>query len=263
MKSQVRSKTFRFFPVLVLVVVLAAGWLWLGNHYTVPIIMYHNIESNPAGKADTVSPEIFLRQMDFLKTHGYRVISLDNLVRGIQTGHPPGRKSVVLTFDDGYENNYTYVFPLLKRYGFPAMIFISPDFFGEDGFLSLDQILDMQKAGVQFGSHGMSQAYLPDLTDDQRYLEIWESRRILTADLNANVDYFCYPVGGFNDRIKDLVRRAGYQGALATNRGYDRFNKDVYELKRIRFSDKDKSPIVLWAKLSGYYNLFRKFKNPE
>ena len=263
MKRQGRIKTFRFAAVFVLAVAFVAGWLWLDSHYTVPMILYHNVDLNPAGKADTVSPEIFLRQMEFLKTRGYRVISLDALVQGIKSGRPLGKKSVVLTFDDGYENNYMYVFPLLKRYGFPAMIFVSPDFIGAEGFLSSRQILDMQRAGVQFGSHGMSQAYLPDLDDAQRFLEVRESRRILMADLNTGVDYFCYPVGGFNDRIKDLVLRSGYQGALATNRGHDRFNRDVYELKRIRFSDKDRSSLVLWAKLSGYYNIFRKLKNPE
>ncbi|MFA5261064.1 MAG: polysaccharide deacetylase family protein [Candidatus Omnitrophota bacterium] len=263
MKNESVLKTFRITAVLLLVLALISGGIWLNSHYTVPIIMYHKVEPNPAGKADTVSPEIFLRQMEFLKTRGYRIISLDDLVRGITSGHPPGKKSVVLTFDDGYENNYTQAFPLLKQYGFPAIIFVSPDFIGEEGFLSLTQIVDMQRAGIQFGSHGMSQAYLPDLSDAQRYLEVRESRRILMADLNAGVDYFCYPVGGFNDRIKDLVRQSGYLGALATNRGHDRFNTDVYELKRIRFSDKDGSPFVLWAKLSGYYNLFRKLKKSE
>ena len=256
-------KKFRFIAVIVLILVFGAGGVWLNGHTTVPIVMYHKVEPNPSGQADTVSPDIFHRQMDFLKTRGYRVISLDDLVRGIKAGHPPGRKTVVLTFDDGYENNYTQAFPLLRRYGFPATIFVSPDFIGEEGFLTLAQIADMQRAGIQFGSHGMSQAYLPDLSEEQRILEVGESRRQLMAGLKADVDYFCYPVGGFNARIKDLVRRSGYQGALATNRGYDRFNNDVYELNRIRFSDKDVSQFILWAKLSGYYNLFRKLKKPE
>ena len=256
-------KKFLFLAVIVLVLVAGAGGLWLNSHYTVPIIMYHKVEAVPQGSADTVSPAIFRRQMEFLKARGYRVIPLEDLVRDIQAGQPPAKKSVVLTFDDGYENNYTQAFPVLKAYGFPATIFVSPDFMGEQGFLTLAQIADMQRAGIQFGSHGMTQAYLPDLNEDQQYYEVQESRRILMADLKAGVDFFCYPVGGFNASIKDLVRRSGYRGALATNRGYDRFNSDVYELNRIRFSDKDTSSFIMWAKLSGYYNLFRKLKKPE
>ena len=69
-------------------------------------------------------------------------------------------------------------------------------------------------------------------------------------------------IGGFSGLIKDSLKNAGYKGACATNRGYDRYNRDVFELNRVRLSNNDDSDFVLWAKLSGYYNLFRKAKKP-
>ncbi len=236
---------------------------WLDSHYTVPVIMYHKVEVNPDNHSDTVSPETFRRQMHYLESRGYQVIPLDELILKTQRGDYLSKKAVVLTFDDGYENNYTEALPVLQQYQYPATVFVSPDFIGKEGFLSLAQMKEMQTVGLRFGSHGMSQAYLPDLTDDVRVHEIAESRRILQQVLEAPVDHFCYPVGGFNHRIKEFVQDSGYKGAMATNRGYDRFNKDVYEMNRIRFSDNDDSEFILWAKLSGYYNLFRKLKNPD
>jgi peptidoglycan/xylan/chitin deacetylase (PgdA/CDA1 family) len=103
--------------------------------------------------------------------------------------------------------------------------------------------------------------YLPDVHDQSRLEdEIMNSKKLLESNLEAEVDYFSYPSGGYTEEIKELVKKAKYRGACATNRGYDRFNTGVFELKRIRINNHD-SPIVMWAKLSGYYNLFRNFKN--
>ena len=246
-----------------LAVLVGAAMLVLGPRYTVPVIMYHRVEENPDAASDTVSPEVFERQMAYLRRHGYRVIPLDDLVAGTVAGQTFPRGTVVLTFDDGYENNYTNALPVLTQYRFPATVFISPDFMGRDGFLDWPRVRAMQQAGIRFGSHGLTQAYLPDLDEAQRRQEIADSRRRLREGLGEEVRFFCYPVGGFNDDIKRIVREAGYQGAMATNRGSDRWNRDVYEINRIRFSDQDTHPVKLWAKLSGYYNLFRKLKNPE
>jgi peptidoglycan/xylan/chitin deacetylase (PgdA/CDA1 family) len=102
---------------------------------------------------------------------------------------------------------------------------------------------------------------LPDVSDRARLEdEIINSKKLLEKNLQTEVEYFSYPSGGYTEEIKEMVKEANYQGACATNRGYDRFNTGVFELKRIRINDSD-SMIVMWAKISGYYNLFRNFKN--
>jgi peptidoglycan/xylan/chitin deacetylase (PgdA/CDA1 family) len=233
------------------------------DKYVVPIIMYHNVEPLVTFQPDTVSPANFKQQMEYLYHNGYQVIGLDALVAGIKAGKRFARKSVVLTFDDGYANNYTYAFPILRAYQFPAIIFISPDFIETKKFLNWQQIHEMQAAGICYGSHGKSQAYLPGLDPQKLTDEIVRSKEILENKLKEPIRHFCYPVGGFTENIKKMIREAGYESALTTNRGSDRYNRDIFELKRIRFSDKDNLDFVLGAKLSGYYNLLRKLKSPS
>jgi len=248
-----------------LIVFILAGigiFFWLTPRYVVPIMMYHNVDYTDVPKANTVSPENFDRHMAYLRDHGFRVISFDELVRLTSQARPIFRKSVVITFDDAYEDNYRHAYRILKKYGYPATIFAPSDLIDMEGYLTWEQMREMQSAGITFGSHSRHHAYLPDLTPAEQKDEIAVSKRILEQQLGVPVHYLAYPIGGFSQPIKQMVREAGYHGAAATNRGYDRFNRDVYELNRIRFSDQDNRNDYLWIKLSGYYNLFRAAKNP-
>jgi peptidoglycan/xylan/chitin deacetylase (PgdA/CDA1 family) len=201
--------------------------------------------------------------MAYLKDYGYQVLGFDEFIKLKAASGPAPRKSVVITFDDGYEDNYTNAFPVLKKYGYPAIIFLPTDLIGQKGHMTWEQVAEMSRYGIAFGSHGRRHEYLPDLTVEQQRDEIFESKRILQERLRQTVDYFAYPIGGFNDTIKKMVQEAGYKAAASTNRSYDRYNKDLFELNRIRFGDKDVRNDYLWIKLSGYYNLFREAKNPH
>src|SRR5476651_304410 len=101
---------------------------WLRDRYFVPILTYHHV-GIPSGKwrLNTVSEKSFEYQMCFMKRHGFEVISFDDLVEGIKKGHMFTRNTVVLQFDDGYEDNYKYAYPILKKYNFPAMVFLISD----------------------------------------------------------------------------------------------------------------------------------------
>jgi len=244
--------------------VVASGFLlWISNQYVVPIMMYHNVNYTDEPKPNTVSPENFERQMSFLREHRYRVLSLDELVEKIKSGKKISRKSVVVTFDDGYDDNYSYAFDILRKYEIPATIFIPSDLIGTKGYLIWDQVKEMLKNGIHFGSHSRYHSYLPDIPSAGQKEEIEGSKRVLEEELGVEINYFAYPIGGFSEQIKQFVKDAGYKGACATNRGYDRMNKDLFELNRIRFGDNDDNDFVLWAKLSGYYNTFRKTKSPN
>lgn len=251
--------------ILVLIVALSvAGWQWLDSKYTVPIMMYHRVNSSGTERGDTVSPERFRQQMEFLRKFDYQVISLDELVKGIKDKKKIPRNTVVITFDDGYEDNFTHALPILQEYRYPSTVFVCPDFIGKvregEAYLSWEQLEMMKNAGISLQSHAMTHAYLPELNlDDMRY-EIEESKRILEEELNVPVEYFAYPIGGFTPDIKEAVKKAGYKAAFTTNRGHDRFDKDIYEINRIRFSEKDDSQLYMWSKLSGYNNLLRKMK---
>ena len=199
--------------------------------------------------------------MDFLKTHHYNVIGFDELVEGIRNNKKFPPKTVVLSFDDGYENNYTAAFPILKEYGFPAIIFLCSDFIGEKDFLTWLEIKEMQKHKIIMGGHTRRHVYLPDAPLTTQRDEIFGCKATLESKLGP-VDFFAYPVGGYNEEVKILVGEAGFKAACTTNRGNKRLNKDLYALKRIRLTDHDLG-ISLWFKFSGFYNQFRSLKPPH
>ena len=251
----------------VLVFVLTIGTIcyvtWMRDRYVVPILTYHHV-GIPSGKwrLNDVSEKSFDYQMDFIKRHGFEVISFADLVDGISKGHVFARNTVVLQFDDGYEDNYTYAYPILKKNNFSAMVFLVSDKIGTPGFLNWDEIKEMEKDNFLAGAHTRHHVYLPGVSLPQAQDEIAGSKKIIEDHLGHSIDYFCYPTGGFTADIKRMVKEAGYKAAVTTNRGKDRFNFDLYELKRIHMSNNDDqySGMILWVKLSGYYNLFRHFK---
>lgn len=249
--------------LFVFICCLAVFVFWAADKYTVPVVMYHNVARADVFRADTVSPENFEKHLKFLKTRGYCLLSLEELVDGMKAGRKFKRNSVAVTFDDGMKNNFLAAYPILKKYAVCAHFFVPVGRVGQDGVLSWEDIAVMKEGGMVFGSHSVNHAYLPGLSLDEQIHEIQASKKILEEKLNQSVHFFAYPIGGFNPQIKGLLQKSGYRAGFTTNRGTNRFTKDLYEINRIRFGDRDTNDFVLTAKLSGYYNLFRKLKKPE
>jgi len=230
---------------------------WISPRYTVPILMYHSISYEKG--TYFVTPENLAKQMEYIKRNGYDVITLDELAESIKDKRRFKRNKVVITLDDGYEDNFIYAYPVFKKFGFAATIFLPTDYMGKKGHLNWGQIRLMSKDKISFGGHTRSHLYLGDVSDIKvLWDEIGGSKKAIEQEIGVSADYFCYPVGGFNARVKEIVQEAGYKGACTTNRGTDRSNGDIYELKRIKMTnfDMDK-PFSFRLKLSGYYNLFR------
>ncbi len=242
---------------------------WLPGKFVVPVLMYHSIgiAGTERDRANTVSPGSFDRQMRFIKESGYRVLTVDEYVEITRSGGRFPPKSVVITFDDGLLDNFTNAYPVLIKYGIPSAMFVPSAYVGQvnSGWgqpqMSWDQLRAISAHGVTVGSHTSTHRYLPEISPDAARGQIVDSKAVLEGKLGRRVDYFAYPSGGFSEGIKAMVREAGYKAAFTTNRGEDRSNRDLYELKRIRPKDTDGS-IVLWMKLSGYYNLIRDAQNP-
>jgi len=254
--------------ILIFIFLGAFYFLWLSPKYTVPILVYHNIGYEQG--SFFVTPGNFAKQMDYIKKRGYEAITLDALVRNIRDRKKIKHNKVVITFDDGYKDNFKYAYPILKTNSFPATIFLVTNLIGMDykgdgkEFLNWDEVGVMSKGGMSFGGHTKNHFNLGSFEDDPVALEEIEgSKKIIEQKIGVPVDYFCYPSGAFNEKTKAWVARAGYKGACTTNRGFAKFNSDVYELKRIKVTNSDGTkPFSFWAKLSGYYNLLRKEKNP-
>ncbi|MBI5416083.1 MAG: polysaccharide deacetylase family protein, partial [Candidatus Omnitrophica bacterium] len=159
-------------------------------------------------------------------------------------------------------DNYQYAFPILRKYDFPATIFVITDVLNDEGYLTTAQMKEMLAQGIEIGSHTRRHAYLPGILGKTLVEEIKGSKDRLEQELGVTVANFAYPNGGFTEEAKRIVQQSGYEGACTTNRGYDRLNHDVYELKRVRFSNQDDRIDYLWMKLTGFYNLFRAPKRP-
>ena len=250
-----------------LIFIIGSYFFWISPRYAVPILTYHSFDY---GKGLlSVAPENFERQMRYLKDKGFNVIPLDELVAGIKNRRRFTHNTVVITIDDGYKNNFIYAFPILKKYGFPATIFLVTNRIGTDaGFLSWDEVKEMSKHNISFGGHTKNHVYLPSLDKkDVLWDEISGCKKAIEEHVGTPVDYFCYPLGGFTEEAKRLVKKAGFKGACTTNHGDDDIldRIDLYELLRISvrnfnpyFSFSNLSATIRFrAKLSGYYNLWR------
>ena len=178
-----------------------------------------------------VHPDEFAFQLGWLARHGYRSITLADFC---QQNISYGERIVIITFDDGYEDNYVYAWPILKRFGFVATFFLVSNFVGEDVVYSWDeawiippqkrswyrlldweQIHEMAAAGMEFGSHTCAHPDLTSLDSEHYRYEIEKSCIDLTRHLGRIVS-FCYPRGDFNDSIMEAVEQAGYQCAVVT-----------------------------------------------
>lgn len=244
-------------------VVLAAliiAYAALSRAYMTPILMYHHVDERWQEWKLSVSPASFARQMEFLKAHRYNVLSLGEYVDLLRNRRPIPKKSVVITFDDGYDNNFTEAFPVLKKMGFPATIFIQVDGVGRKGYMTWDDIAILLENGIEIGSHTMHHGFLPDLPDAERRKEIYESKAVLESRLQRPITLFSYPGGGFNAEARQHVIDAGYLGAAATHPGPDYPDLDPYALKRIRISRTSDNLFVFWLQLSGFYTWYEEIR---
>jgi len=249
-----------------LILIIGFYFFWIFPRYSVPILTYHSFDYGEG--LLSVTPENFERQMRYLKDKGFNVIPLDELVAGIKNKRRFAHNTVIITIDDGCENNFTYAFPVLKKYAFPATIFLITNRIGTNAaFLSWDEVKEMSKYNISFGGHTKNHVYLPSVDKkDVLWDEIAGCKKAIEEHVGTPVDYFCYPFGGFTEEAKRLVKKAGFKGACTTNHGFAILDRiGLYELPRI--SVRNGNPCFLFfdlfdsisfrAKLSGYYNLWR------
>jgi len=202
--------------------------------------MYHSIGRNNI--FSTVSPEDFERQMNFLKKGDYKVIGLKDLVDILEQGKEIPQKTVVLTFDDGYSDNFIFAWPVLKRCNFPATIFLTAGLIGGvktsksgEALRMLDwlQVDKMAKSGiVDFQPHTVNHPHLADISIEEAAREIMDSQKAIADQLNSNPQFFAYPYGNYNQGVIDILKANGFRAALAVKEGMVKANSPFFELKR-------------------------------
>ena len=249
--------------VLVSVIVLTAAAAALSKAaYVVPVLMYHSIDYSEKTTKLSVSPENFERQMEFLRKSKYNVVGLDKLIPYIKKKEKIPPKTVAITFDDGYYNNYRYAFPVLKKYNLPATIFVIVNKIGKEGWVDWGQLKEMADSGIiLIGSHTKSHLWLPSLGQKRLEEELAGSKKILEDRLRLKANLLSYPIGAFDERVKEAAKAAGYILAVTTNPGRFRPADDVYAVKRIKISRTSDNLFVFWFETSGYYTWIKEHRD--
>ncbi len=239
-----------------------------------PVIMYHRVVKDDSEKGihgTYVDVARFREQLQYLKDHGYTTVTFDDLRQGnyrkrFDHEHP---KWVILTFDDGYVDNYTTAFPLLKEFGFKAVIFLLShrDYNAWDAddpvrpekklpLMTKEMVDEMAAYGIEFGAHTMTHPRLSQLQPEQAREEIMTSKATLEQKYGRPFKTFAYPYGDLNEEIKAMVKAAGFDFAVATDSGDVVFDADLLQIRRIAIFPKN-SMHTFKRKASGSYNFIK------
>jgi peptidoglycan/xylan/chitin deacetylase (PgdA/CDA1 family) len=210
----------------------------------VPILMYHRVNvvtaSTPAvTRRLTVHPTVFARQMRWLKRHGYHTITQRRLFDALMCGRPLPSRPILITFDDGYRDTLFRASPVLVRLGMKATAYVitGRTSNGDVSFLGWRHLVQLERRGVEIGSHTVSHRQLPSLSDSAAFAELVRSRRVLERRLGHRVPWLAYPIGAFDSRIERLARRAGYVLAVTTQHGTRQSARRPLALPRLRIID--------------------------
>ncbi len=256
--------------------IVLLGFVALGRLVSlkgIPILAYHSVNGENQG---SVTRSNFFKQMQYLHDKGIKVISLEDMVHGLNKKKVP-EKCVVLTFDDGYRAVYDIAFPILKDFKFTATIFLPTgriektlDWDKSDGLfgaslMSWQEIKEMSCWGVEFDAHSVTHPHLPQIGLEECRKEIAPSKAKIEAATGKPVRFFSFPYGGYNEDTKNIVKEFGFTGACTTRPGLNKPGQDLFELKRMGVF-RDTSLLGFKTRLDGtfkwYFNTKRRiYKN--
>ncbi|ACC98799.1 Polysaccharide deacetylase [Elusimicrobium minutum Pei191] len=208
------------FTLLLLIIISYLLW-WIPRPKLVAL-MYHHIGpvTNEEEKDFFIEAKTFEQHLSLIREKGFNFVSIEDIETHQATKSYLPYKPVVITLDDGWEDNYTYAFPILKKLGVKANIFLSVSQIGTPGMLNWEQVKEMNESGlVSFGSHGLTHKRLRSLTSENVSYEMQNSKKILEEKLGKKVLSFCYPFGAFDKRIRYLCFKAGYIIDYGTRKG--------------------------------------------
>ena len=199
----------------------------------IPVLNYHQINDQDHN-ALTVPVAEFEREMAYLKADGYTSITPEQLSDHLKYGQPLPEKPVLITFDDGYRDNYVNAFPILQKYGFTASIFLVSDFMDRfDNYLTWEQVQEMSEAGINMESHTLSHVELAGLPHDELYKQLMGGKLATEWKTLKFVKYMAYPCGSMDEASMTAVKACGYEGGFTVR--YDLVHSwdDVYEMPRV------------------------------
>lgn len=213
------------------------------GRWRVPVLMYHMVDT-AVQSPDlitlhlTVLASAFEAQLKLLRSAGYRPLSLDD-VWGGRNGRTPPVPGAVLTFDDGYEDNYTVAFPILKKYGWTGTFFVVTSTVDTRGHMTPAQLAEMSRAGMAIESHGQHHIDFSQLSLGAARTELAGSKRIIAGWSGKPVEFFAYPAGRFTPALEALLGELGYRGAVTEIPGFTTPASRPFALERVRVDHDD------------------------
>ena len=199
---------------------------------TVMVLNYHKVVDEHMSLSVPLAD--FEQHMKWLKEYGYTSITPEELYEFIVNGSELPEKPVLITFDDGYKDNYTNAYPIMKKYGFKGTIFVVTGFLGVyDNYMTWEQAKELADNGFSIESHTYSHKSMTEASDEEISKELTKSRDTIRNKLGIDADFMAYPTGTYNLHIAELVQKAGYKGAFTIK--YDNVSREsnVYALERV------------------------------
>lgn len=236
-----------------------------------PILMYHSISEDAergvgAYYKVATSPGRFAEQMEWLAEKGYEGVSLEEALTRSDFNSGNARRPVAITFDDGFFDYYTDAWPVLKRHGFSATMFLATGLIGPEGFgflgrrcLSWNEIRELRTQGTCFGSHSVNHPHLYTQSWERIRTEIEDSKKRIEAELGENITTFSYPYSypqgdtDFTRKFESLLKQCGYASNLTTKVGRFRKGDDLFSIRRLPINQQDDHDLFI-AKLNGSYD---------
>lgn len=200
----------------------------------VVVLNYHKIDYMDISLS--VLPEDFDRQMAYLAEQGFHSITPQELYAALAEGAELPENPVLITFDDGYADNYKYAYPILKKHGLKATIFVITSFLDRNlpGYMTWGQAAEMEAGGlVTIESHTVTHGSLTELDDETIRSELAQSKRDIEERLGKQVEFIAYPTGAYNLHIASLVKEAGYKGAFTIRYGNVDRESNLYAIERV------------------------------
>jgi peptidoglycan/xylan/chitin deacetylase (PgdA/CDA1 family) len=231
----------------------------------VPVLLYHHIlpkqENNDPENGGIVSLENFELQMDYLAANGYKTVTLEELEEYVLNKRELPPKTVAITFDDGYQSNYLYAYPILKKHGFQATVFLVTSLLNEQplqfnpeefDYLSWPELKEMHDV-FRFGSHSHSLHWELEGQPAFFHLKAEEIKGdLIYSSQLLGSQYFAYPFGAYDQRAKELLSQSGYRMAFTVKEGLVKPGDDPLELKRL--------PVFNWTSLRQFAGLLNRRK---
>ena len=223
-----------FFLAITAVIIFAAAIFVLPEPEGFPILEYHTVTNNPIPDSEVynVPPEEFAAQLDYLKENGYTTITLRKFTQVLNGIGKLPDKPIILTFDDGYEDNFTEMLPILEAHKMTAVVYVITNFLDKPGYLTVAQLQEMQRRNIEIGSHTADHIALNWESDQMKIHQIRDSKSFLEMNGLA-IETFSYPNGGNSEVVAGMLKQEGYLNAVTGEAGLNNLKTNPYFLRRV------------------------------